>query len=312
MSHFYITTPIYYVNDKPHIGHAYTTLVADVLARFNRLMDVPTFFLTGTDEHGQKVYEAATAAGISPQRHADDTHVRFRDLWRRLEISNDDFIRTTEQRHRTVVRQILTDLWDKGEIYKGEYAGWYAVREERFYTEKDLVEGLSPEGNPVEKVVEENYFFRMSNYQEWLIDYIHDHPRFIQPAFRRNETLGALKKPLRDLCISRPKSRLPWGIELPFDENYVCYVWFDALVNYISAIGYGSDPQAFERHWPASFHLIGKDILTTHSIYWPTMLAAIGLPQPDTIFAHGWWLMDEAKMSKSVGNVVDPMEMVDR
>ncbi|MAE70822.1 MAG: methionine--tRNA ligase [Gemmatimonadetes bacterium] len=312
MSNFYVTTPIYYVNDAPHIGHAYTTLLADVLARYHRLMDEATFFLTGTDEHGQKVHDAALKAGISPQQHADRTVLRFIELWKRLEVSNDGFIRTTEETHRRVVSEILRDLWERGEIYKGEYSGWYSVREERFYTEKDLVDGMSPEGTPVERVVEENYFFRMSRYQQWLIDYIDEHPEFIQPEFRRNETLGALKQPIRDLCISRPKSRMSWGIELPFDNNYVCYVWFDALVNYISGIGFRGDGEDFDRWWPASYHLIGKDILTTHTIYWPTMLQAIGLPQPRTIFAHGWWLTGEAKMSKSVGNVVDPMAMADR
>ena len=311
MSHFYVTTPIYYVNDVPHIGHAYTTLVADVLARFHRMLGNPTHFLTGTDEHGQKVYEAAQKAGISAQAQADRTVVRFQELWQRLGISHDDFIRTTEERHRVVVRGILQEFWDRGEIYKGEYAGWYDVREERFYTEKDLVEGLSPTGNPVEKVVEQNYFFRMSKYQEWLIDYIHANPRFIQPDFRRNETLGALKQPLHDLCISRPKERLPWGVELPFDAGFVCYVWFDALVNYISAIGFRANEEEFSRWWPA-YHLVGKDILTTHSVYWPTMLRAMDLPQPQTIFAHGWWLMGDAKMSKSLGNVIDPVAIIDQ
>jgi methionyl-tRNA synthetase len=309
---FYITTPIYYVNDAPHIGHAYTTLLADVLARYHRLLGEPTFFLTGTDEHGQKVYEAARKAEITPREQADRTVVRFQRLWESLGISHDDFIRTTEVRHARVVRAILQDLWDRGEIYKGEYVGWYDVREERFHTEKDLVDGRSPAGNPVEKVVEENYFFRMSHYQEWLVDYIRSHPEFIQPDFRRNETLGALRQPLNDLCISRPKERMPWGIDLPFDPDYVCYVWFDALVNYISAIGYGKSESDFERWWPASYHLVGKDILTTHSVYWPTMLKAMGLPQPRTIFAHGWWLTGGSKMSKSEGNVIDPLAMAAR
>jgi len=312
MEHFYVTTPIYYVNDKPHIGHAYTTILADVLARYHRLLGVETHFLTGTDEHGQKVYNAARKGGISPQKHCDETVVRFQDLWKKLGISNDDFIRTTEPRHKEVVRGILQDLFDRGEIYAGEYEGWYAVTEERFYTEKDLVDGKSPEGNAVERIVETNYFFRMGKYQAWLVDYIEKHPRFIQPEFRRNETLGFLRRPLGDLCISRPKTRLPWGIELPFDENYVCYVWFDALVNYISAPGFRRDEARFAKVWPASIHLIGKDILTTHTVYWPTMLRAIGLPMPETIFAHGWWLSGTTKMSKSLGNVVDPMAMIDR
>jgi len=312
MRSFYVTTPIYYVNDVPHIGHAYTTILADVLARYHRLLGVRTHFLTGTDEHGQKVYEASRTEGITPKEQCDRTVVRFQDLWEKLGISNDDFIRTTEERHTAVVQEILQDLRDRGEIYRGEYEGWYSVTEERFYTEKDLVDGKTPDGNTVEKIVESNYFFRMGAHQEWLVEHIRANPGFIQPDFRRNETLGFLKKPLGDLCISRPKSRLPWGIELPWDRDYVCYVWFDALVNYISAIGYRRDDKRFGSLWPATCHLIGKDILTTHTVYWPTMLHAMGVEQPECIFAHGWWLMGEAKMSKSLGNVVDPMEMIDR
>jgi methionyl-tRNA synthetase len=312
---FYVTTPIYYVNDKPHIGHAYTTILADVLSRYHRLKGVPTYFLTGTDEHGQKVQQAAEKSGIEPLEQADRTVVRFRELWTKLEITNDDFIRTTEERHKTIVQQALQDLYDRGEIYKDKYDGWYCVGCERYFTEKDLVEGNCPEpgcGRPVERIEETNYFFRMSKYQDWLIQYIHDNPGFIQPDFRRNETLGFLKKKLNDLCVSRPKSRLSWGIELPFDENFVTYVWFDALVNYISAVGYLTDENVFEKWWPASCHLIGKDILTTHTVYWPTMLHAMGLPQPQCVFAHGWWLVGRDKMSKSVGNVVNPMDMADR
>lgn len=309
-SRFYVTTPIYYVNDHPHIGHAYTTILADVLARYHRLIGVPTYFLTGTDEHGQKVQRAAEKSGISPQDHVDRTVLRFQDLWKKLEITHDDFIRTTQDRHTVIVQKILQDLYDRDEIYRADYDGWYCVTCERFFTEKDLVEGRCPEpgcGRPVEAIQESNYFFRMSKYQDWLVRYIREHPAFIQPDFRRNETLGFLKKTLNDLCISRPKSRLAWGIELPFDPDFVTYVWFDALVNYISAIGYLTDDAEFERWWPASFHLIGKDILTTHTVYWPTMLKAMGLPQPETIFAHGWWLSGRDKMSKSSGNVVDPM-----
>ena len=312
---FYVTTPIYYVNDVPHIGHAYTTLLADVLARYHRLIGDPTHFLTGTDEHGQKVQRAADEAGISPQEQADTTVVRFQQLWEKLEITNDDFIRTTEPRHEAIVQRILQDLFDRDEIYKGKYTGWYCVTCERFYTEKDLVEGNCPEagcGRPVEPIEEENYFFRMSKYQDWLVEHINEHPQFIQPDFRRNETLGFLRKELNDLCISRPKSRLAWGIELPFDRDYVTYVWFDALVNYISAVGYLTDEERFAKWWPVNFHLIGKDILTTHTVYWPTMLKAMGVPQPQTIFAHGWWLSGRDKMSKSSGNVVDPMDLADR
>ncbi len=309
---FYVTTPIYYVNGKPHIGHAYTTVLADVLARYHRLRGTPTFFLTGTDEHGQKVYDAAKVAGISPQEQTDRTVVRFVDAWKRMEIAYDDFIRTTEPRHTGVVVEILADLHARGEIYADDYEGWYSVSDERFYTEKELVDGKSPDGKPVERLAEKNYFFRMGKYQDWLVDYIEKNPEFIQPASRRNETLGFLRKPLSDLCISRPKSRMPWGIELPFDTDYVCYVWFDALVNYISAIGYRRDDEQFRTWWPVSCHLLGKDIITTHTVYWPTMLKALGLPMPRSFFAHGWWLTDGEKMSKSVGNVTDPMDMMDR
>ena len=313
MNNFYVTTPIYYVNDRPHIGHAYTTILADVLAQYHRLMGDPTFFLTGSDEHGLKVHQAADQGGLTPQEQADRTVVRFQELWKKLEITHDDFIRTTEERHKTVVQKILQDLFDRGEIYKAEYDGWYDVGAEVFITEKELQDRGGPEANPnVTRVKESNYFFRMSKYQDWLLRYIEENPKFIQPDFRRNETLGFLRKPLQDLCISRPKSRLPWGIDLPFDDDFVCYVWFDALVNYISGVGYLEDDARFQKWWPASFHLIGKDILTTHTVYWPTMLQAMGLPMPETIFAHGWWLLGQSKMSKSVGNVVDPMDMIDR
>ncbi|VGO22485.1 methionine--tRNA ligase [Pontiella sulfatireligans] len=312
-SKYYVTTPIYYVNDKPHIGHSYTTILADVLANYHRLLDVPTHFLTGTDEHGQKVQQAADANGITPQEQCDQTVVRFQELWKRLEIKNDDFIRTTEPRHKKVVQETLQELFDRDEIYKAEYEGWYCVGCERFFTEKDLVEGNCPEcGRPVDKIIESNYFFRMSKYQDWLIDYIESNPGFIQPAFRANETLGFLKnKELQDLCISRPKARLAWGIELPFDADFVTYVWFDALINYISAVGYKSDEEQFKKWWPCSTHLIGKDILTTHTVYWPTMLKAMNVAMPESIFAHGWWLTGRTKMSKSLGNVVNPMDMID-
>ncbi|MCI5779534.1 MAG: methionine--tRNA ligase [Lentisphaeria bacterium] len=310
---FYVTTPIYYVNDRPHIGHAYTTILADVLARFHRSLGHDTFFLTGTDEHGQKVQNAAEKRGVPPLRHCDETVVRFQELWKRLGITNDRFIRTTQAEHKRVVSEIMQELYDRGEIYKADYTGWYCVGCERFFTEKDLADGKCPDcGRDVSAITESNYFFRMSKYQQWLIDYIKSHPDFILPAFRANETLGFLKKPLGDLCISRPKSRLNWGIELPFDRDYVCYVWFDALINYISGVGYRTDAETFARRWPASCHLIGKDILTTHSVYWPTMLKAMGLPMPQTIFAHGWWLTGNTKMSKSLGNVINPMDMIDR
>ncbi|QHI68681.1 methionine--tRNA ligase [Tichowtungia aerotolerans] len=311
---YYVTTPIYYVNDKPHIGHAYTTILADVLANYHRLLGTPTYFLTGTDEHGQKVQQAAEKNGISAQEQCDQTVVRFQELWKRLEISNDDFIRTTEYRHKKIVQEVLQDLYDRDEIYRAEYEGWYCVGCERFFTEKDLVEGNCPEcGRKVDAIVETNYFFRMSHYQQWLIEYIETHPEFIQPDFRANETLGFLKNnELQDLCISRPKSRLAWGIELPFDSDFVTYVWFDALLNYITAIGYKSDDDMFKKWWPVNHQLIGKDILTTHTVYWPTMLKAMGVELPKTVFAHGWWLTGRTKMSKSLGNVVNPMEMIDR
>ncbi|MGI6355431.1 MAG: methionine--tRNA ligase [Lentisphaerae bacterium] len=311
---FYITTPIYYVNDKPHIGHAYTTILADVLARYNRILGRPTFFLTGADEHGQKVQQAAKKHGVTPQEHCDETVKRFLELWERLDITYDDFIRTTEERHKKVVSAILSDLMERGQIYADSYKGWYCVPDERFFTEKDLVDGCCPECHrPVEELEERSYFFRMSEYQDRLIEHIESHPEFIQPAHRRQETLSFLKKqPLADLCISRPKSRLSWGIELPFDRDYVTYVWFDALVNYISGVGYLADEEKFRTWWPASYHLIGKDILTTHTVYWPTMLMAMGVELPQTVFAHGWWLVGDTKMGKSLGNVVNPMDMIDR
>jgi methionyl-tRNA synthetase len=311
---FYISTPIYYVNDKPHIGHAYTTILADVLSRYHRLLGDPTFFLTGTDEHGQKVQKAAVANKMTPLEQCDTTVTRFKELWKKLEITHDDFIRTTEDRHKLVVRKILQELYDRGEIYKAEYAGHYCTPCERFFSKKDLLDGnLCPEcRRPTDEIVESNYFFQMGKYQAWLIDYIQSHPEFIQPDFRRNETLGFLRKPLEDLCISRPKKRLAWGIELPFDKEYVCYVWFDALINYITGIGFGQDPAKFAKWWPASYHLIGKDILTTHTVYWPTMLKAMGIEQPKTIYAHGWWLIGADKMGKSAGNAVNPMEMAEK
>jgi methionyl-tRNA synthetase len=310
---FYITTPIYYVNDKPHIGHAYTTILSDVLARFHRAQGDAVFFLTGVDEHGQKVQQAAAAAGITPQEHCDRMVVHFRQAWEKLEITNDFFIRTTDEFHQNSVRRVLQDIWDKGEIYEHEYGGYYCVGCERFYTTKELVDGKCPQHlKPPEFIKEKNYFFKMSKYQQWLIDYINENPEFIQPESRKNEVLGFLKNRLEDLCISRPKARLSWGIELPFDQNYVTYVWFDALLNYVTAIGYPNDNQRFNQWWPANYHLIGKDIVTTHCVYWPTILKAAGIPLPKTIFAHGWWMVDETKMSKSLQNVVKPLDLLDK
>ena len=305
---FYITTPIYYVNDKPHIGHAYTTILADVLARYSLSKGDSTFFLTGLDEHGQKVQQAATARNVSPQEHCDDMAPRFLNLWKKLHISYDDFIRTTENRHKQVVQKILKIVMDKGDIYEAEYEGLYSVSEERFITEKEAESG---EFRDIKKLNEKNYFFKMSKYQRQLVDHINSNPNFIKPDHRKNEILGFLKKPLNDLCISRPKSRLNWGIDLPFDDKYVTYVWFDALINYLTAVGYDDDTNDFEKWWPATYHLIGKDILTTHAVYWPTMLMSAEIELPRSIFAHGWWLMGESKMSKSLGNVIDPIDLVD-
>jgi len=309
---FFLTTPIYYVNSQPHIGHAYTTILADILARFYRARGVDTFFLTGVDEHGQKVQQAAAAAGITPQEHCDRMVVHFQKAWEKLEIKNDFFIRTTDEFHVKAVQEVMQDLFDKGEIYQHEYGGYYCVGCERFYTPKELVNGQCPQHlKEPDFIKEKNYFFRMSKYQDWLIEYIRNNPDFIQPESRKNEVLGFLKNPLDDLCISRPKARLSWGIELPFDSEYVTYVWFDALLNYVTAVGYPNDRERFEHWWPANYHLIGKDIVTTHCVYWPTMLKAMGLPLPKTIFAHGWWMIDETKMSKSLKNIVRPLDLVD-
>src|SRR5215217_2885658 len=310
---FYITTPIYYVNDVPHIGHAYTTVAADVLARYWRLRGREVLFLTGVDEHGQKVQQAAAKAGIDPQLYCDQLAPQFKKLWLRLNISNNAFIRTTDRPHKTIVQQYLQQLFDKGLIYKDSYSGWYCTFDERFWTEKDVAEGLCPDcRRPLERLSESNYFFRMGQYQERVIEHIKKQPSFIRPESRRNEVLGFLQsQTLGDLSISRPKSRLSWGIELPFDKDYVTYVWFDALVNYLSGLEYLRPQSDDKRFWPANVHLIGKDILTTHAVYWSTMLMALNLPLPETIFAHGWWTVDGEKMSKSRGNVVDPNKMVE-
>ncbi len=311
---FYITTPIYYVNDVPHIGHAYTTVAADVLARYHRLRGREVFFLTGVDEHGQKVQQAAAKAGIEPQAYCDGIVPRFKTLWERLNISHDAFIRTTDAAHKTVVQRYLQLLLDKQLIYSDQYTGWYCLFDERFWTEKDVEGGLCPDcKRPVEQLSERNYFFKMGQYQERLIAHIEAHPDFVRPESRRNEVLGFLKtQTLGDLSISRPKARLSWGIELPFDQAYVTYVWFDALVNYISGLEYLPAAPAVERFWPADVHLVGKDILTTHAVYWSTILMALERPLPRTIFAHGWWTVDGEKMSKSRGNVVDPHAMADQ
>jgi len=312
-SRYYVTTPIYYVNDEAHIGHAYTTTLADVLMRYHRIMGEETFFLTGLDEHGQKVQQAAEKLGISPQEHCDRMAPRFQELWAKMGIQPDDFVRTTQARHQQIVTQILQNIWDKGLIYDATYEGWYEVSEERFLTDKEIEEkGYTPESPEITFIKEKNYFFKMSQFQDWLIEHIQSHPDFIRPESRRNEILGFLRQPLGDLCISRPKSRLSWGIELPFDRDYVTYVWFDALINYISVPLARGGTEELQKWWPHSVHLIGKDILTTHCVYWPTMLKAAGYEPPKTILAHGWWLIDAAKMSKSKGNVVKPLELMDK
>jgi methionyl-tRNA synthetase len=309
---YFITTPIYYVNASPHIGHAYTTIVADVLARHHRLAGYKTFFLTGTDEHGDKIAEAARKADTTPKEYADRISAQFRELWPKLAITNDAFIRTTDPNHVETVRMILQKVYDSGDIYFGEYGGFYCVGCERFYMEKELVDGLCPDHKTApEYRKESNYFFKMSKYQDWLIGYINDHPDFIRPERYKNEVLAFLRDPLEDLCISRPKSRLEWGITLPFDENYVTYVWFDALINYITALGY-PDGDNYGTFWPVAQHLIAKDILKPHGIYWPTMLKAAGIEPYTHLNVHGYWVVDQNKMSKTLGNVVKPIDLKDK
>lgn len=324
----YVTTPIYYVNDKPHIGHAYCTILADALARYTRLHGGETYFLTGTDEHGQKVQQAADKRCVAPQQHVDELHAAFKDLWPTLECAPDRFIRTTEPAHVGVVQRALWQLYDQGLIEARTFEGWYCVPDERFWTEKEIVEGKCPDcGRPVTRLQERNWFFLMSRYQDRLIEAVQTGEMAIVPANRANEVLGFLREPLQDLCISRPKSRLSWGIELPFDRDFVAYVWFDALLNYITALAPDLPPPTADDHlltphllahdtyqkwWPHVTHCLGKDILTTHAVYWPTMLLALGLPVPKRLVTTGWWLMDDAKMSKSVGNVVNPLELRDK
>jgi len=317
---FYLTTPIYYVNDRPHLGHAYTTILADAMARYRRLAGDDVWFLTGTDEHGDNIAQTAAKAGIAPQVYADRIAAEFRKTWDRLGITYDDFIRTTEDRHQKVVQHILQKLNEAGEIYLGKYGGQYCYGCERFYTEKEIVDGKCPDHQtPLTYIEEENYFFRMSKYQEWLVGYINAHPDLIRPERYRNEILGFLRDPLQDLSISRPKSRLQWGIPLPFDDRYVTYVWFDALINYVSALGY-PDGEKFSKYWPQAQHLIGKDILKPHAIYWPCMLAALaaaeGKPREALMYrhlnVHGYWSLGGGKMSKSVGNVVEALALTEK
>ena len=311
MKQSYITTPIYYVNAEPHLGHAYTTIVADVYKRFHQLLGYETFFLTGTDEHGDKIVAAAEKEGISPKEYTDRMSALFRDLWPKLNIANDYFVRTTDPGHQESVKRILMEVREKGDIYFSDYAGLYCFGCERFYTEKELVDGKCPDHQTAPETIKEaNYFFRMGDYQDWLIDYIQKKPNFIRPERYRNEVLSFLKDPLEDLCISRPKSRLTWGITLPFDDQYVTYVWFDALINYISSLGY-PEGSRFKEFWPAAQHIIAKDILKPHGIYWPCMLKAAGIEPYQNLNVHGYWNISEGKMSKSLGNVVKPLDLVD-
>ena len=306
---FYITTPIYYVNARPHLGHAYTTIAADVVRRFHAMSSDQTFFLTGTDEHGDKIVRAAKKENCTPRAYVDQISGLFRDLWPELNISNDYFIRTTDPQHMAVVEMVLQRIYDAGDIYFSEYEGLYCYGCERFYTERELVDGACPDHqSPPETIKESNYFFRMSRYQQWLIDHIQRHPDFIRPERYRNEVLAFLREPLEDLCISRPKSRIKWGITLPFDPDYVTYVWFDALLNYVSALGY-PDGERYHTFWPVAQHMVAKDILKPHGIYWPIMLKAAGIPVYRHLNVHGYWNVDQSKMSKTIGNVVDPLEM---
>ncbi len=306
---FYVTTPIYYVNARPHLGHAYTTIVADVITRFHTMRPAEVHFLTGTDEHGDKVVRAAKKENLSPRAYVDKISQLFRDLWPELNISNNYFIRTTDAAHMEIVSQILQKIYDAGDIYFSEYEGQYCFGCERFYTERELIDGKCPDHETVpETIKESNYFFKMSRYQDWLIDHIKQHPGFIRPERYRNEVLAFLREPLEDLCISRPKSRLKWGITLPFDENYVTYVWFDALLNYITALGF-PDGELFHKFWPVAQHIVAKDILKPHGIYWPIMLKAAGIPIYQHLNVHGYWNIEQSKMSKSLDNVVEPLQL---
>ncbi|MGD9369523.1 MAG: methionine--tRNA ligase, partial [Desulfobacteraceae bacterium] len=307
---FYVTTPIYYVNARPHLGHAYTTICADVINRYHQMVMDDTFFLTGTDEHGDKIVRAAKKENTTPRAYVDKISAMFRDLWPQLNIENDYFIRTTDQDHMAVVAEILQKIYDQGDIYFHEYEGQYCFGCERFYTDRELVDGKCPDHLTEPEIIKEsNYFFKMSKYQQWLIDYIHDHPDVIRPERYKNEVLAFLREPLEDLCISRPKSRIKWGISLPFDPDYVTYVWFDALINYISALGYPTGSK-FDKYWPVVQHIVAKDILKPHGIYWPIMLKAAGLPVYRHLNVHGYWNVDQSKMSKSIGNVVEPLQLV--
>ena len=310
---FYITTPIYYPSDNLHIGHAYCTTAADAIARFKRLTGYETFFLTGTDEHGQKIEKKALEKGVTPQQYVDNIVSGIKDLWKMLDISYDDFIRTTDERHVKAVQKIFKQLYEQGDIYKGEYEGWYCTPCESFWTERQLVDGKCPDcGRPVEKARDESYFLRLSKYADRLIEYIETHDDFIQPPSRKNEMINNFLKPgLEDLCVSRTSFK--WGIPVDFDDKHVVYVWLDALTNYITALGYDSDDTTlYDKFWPADIHLVGKEIVRFHTIIWPIILMALGLPLPKQVFGHGWLVFDGDKMSKSKGNVVDPVMLINR
>ncbi|HAO5949512.1 TPA: methionine--tRNA ligase, partial [Listeria monocytogenes] len=320
---FYITTPIYYPSGKAHIGHAYTTVAGDAMARYKRLKGYDVFYLTGTDEHGQKIQAKAKERGISEQEYVDEIAEGFQELWKKLEISNTDFIRTTQDRHKTSVEKIFKQLLEQGDIYLGEYEGWYSVSDEEYFTETQLEEvykdengkvigGKAPSGNEVELVKEESYFFRMSKYADRLVEYYNSHPEFILPESRKNEMINNFIKPgLEDLAVSR--TTFDWGIKVPGNPKHVVYVWIDALSNYITALGYNTDNDTkFQKYWPADVQIVGKEIVRFHTIYWPIMLMALDLPLPKMVFGHGWILMKDGKMSKSKGNVVDPYMLIDR
>jgi methionyl-tRNA synthetase len=306
---FYVTTPIYYVNDVPHIGHAYTTLACDTLARYKRLSGFDVHFLTGTDEHGQKVEKAASQSGSTPQAFVDQVSQTFRDLIPQINATPNDFIRTTEERHKLAAQHLWQELIKREQIYLGEYSGWYAVRDEAFYHEKELFNGKAPTGAEVEWVTEPSYFFRLSVWQDKLLEYYHNNPTFIAPESRRNEVIRFVEGGLNDLSVSRTSFK--WGVTVPNDSSHVIYVWLDALTNYITALGYPNNQDNFKKYWPEAVHVVGKDILRFHAVYWPAFLMAADLPLPKQIFAHGWWTNEGEKISKSLGNAIDPVELVE-
>ena len=310
-SNYYITTPIYYVNDVPHIGHAYTTLACDVIARFKRLDGFNVFFLTGTDEHGQKVELAAKNKGVAPKKFVDEVSQNFRSLLKCMNFSNDDFIRTTEKRHLNSCEKIWKKLLENGSIYLDKYSGWYSVRDEAFYSETEIVDGTAPSGAPVEWVEEPSYFFNLSKWEDKLLKFYEENNNFILPNSRRNEVISFVKGGLKDLSVSR--TSFSWGVKVPNDDDHIMYVWLDALTNYLSACNYSSsENDALSKFWPADIHMVGKDIIRFHAVYWPAFLMAAELPLPKKIFAHGWWTNEGYKISKSLGNVIDPFDLVDK